>query len=222
MTMRKTIRLMALAAIFAASMASCSSKEASSETEAASAASESVIFGELPALHNQMQAEKDAIKKETKSATTESQLTDLMEKSDQLKEKYTTKIEDAAKALNGKAISIADGDIKVTEPVTLTYDGLFSKQDITPKFKVSGKAEAAADITPDVKYAQKSFTVYIAGYDKDGNEVFASKIGFIDAADAGGKSTIKAGTPVKFDGLQFGAKKAADYQKATTLKLIAK
>lgn len=223
--MRKTIKLVALAAIVAATMASCAGKSSSDAgaagtAEASSTTSESLLFGELPALHIEMQAAKDAIKEEGKQVKTEAQFKELAEKEEKIKAEYTAKIEEAAKALNGNAINLTDGDIKVTEPVALTYEGFFSKTGLTPKFSVSGKAEAAADFTPETKYPQDSYTVYVVGFDGSGQEVFSSKIGFIAAVKEGGKSVVKAGTPVKFDNMQFGAKKAADYQKATSLKLM--
>lgn len=64
-----------------------------------------------------------------------------------------------------------------------------------------------------------SSNVYIVGYDADGKEVFESKVGFIAAQKEGDKSVIKAGTPVKFDQLQFSPKKIEGYEQATTLRL---
>lgn len=74
--MRKTIKLVALAAIVAATMASCAGKStsdagAAGTAEASSTTSESLLFGELPALHIEMQAAKDAIKEEGKQVKTE-------------------------------------------------------------------------------------------------------------------------------------------------------
>lgn len=180
-------------------------------------ASESVLFGEVPAIYGEMQETKDALKEEYKTCDSESEAKSIMEKADKLNEEYAVKIEEAAKALDGKEISFSESDIKVTSPVSLTFEKFFSKIDLTPYFKVNGSAEAAKDVTFDCDWA--AFNVEIVGYGSDGQELFSSKVGLIDAVVGDGQAVVKAGTPVKFDYLQFGKKKVAEYQQASSLKL---
>lgn len=49
--------------------------------------------------------------------------------------------------------------------------------------------------------------------------MFESKEGFIAAQKEGDKALIKAGTPVKFDQLQFSPKKIEGYGRPATLRL---
>lgn len=90
---------------------------------------------------------------------------------------------------------------------------------MTPYYGIDGEAEAASDIAPESPLPLSSYTVYIVGYDSDGNEVFESKEGFIAAQKEGDKAVIKAGTPVKFDQLQFSPKKIEGYGRPATLRL---
>ena len=155
-----------------------------------------------------------------KEIKTEADKAKLIKESQEMEEKWTTRIEESAKALDGKPVAVADGEIKVTEPLSLTFDGFFSKSDITPVFVVSGAAQAAVDITTESEFPRSSYQVYIVGYGPDGAEVFDNRIGTIDAQEIDGKAVISAGTPVKFERLQFSGKDAPDYPIAETLKLV--
>lgn len=206
--MRSLTKLMAMAAIIASALWSCSGGGA-----------DTLLFGKLPGVYAGMLADKEAIREEAKSVSSASQMKDLSEKADKLQEEWAARIEEAARGLDGREIEFAESDITVTKPLSLTYEGFFSKSSMTPDFIVSGEAEASADIIPESKLPLTSYTVYIVGYDAAGQEVFANKVGFIPAEMAGGKSVIKAGTPVDFDHLYFSEKKAEDYPKAAVLKL---
>ncbi|MGM9816383.1 MAG: hypothetical protein ACI304_04925 [Lepagella sp.] len=177
------------------------------------------LFGGLPDKFADMQKEQDALREEAKKIENEQDKAKLIEKSEKMKEEWTVKIENEAKALDGKEISFADSDIKVSKPVSLTYTDFFSKLDLTPAFKVNGEAAAAVDITPESKYALDRFSVYVVGYDDAGQETFQSKVGSIKAEVNGDKAVVKAGTPVEFDTLQFSDKKVEEYQKTKSLKL---
>lgn len=202
-----------MAAILIPAITSCSGGSGGSDT---------LLFGSLPGVHAEMQQAKEKFFEEAKTADSESQLKSLQEKGDKLGEEYAAKIEEAAKGLDGREVTITNGEIKVTSPVSLTYRKFFSKTDMTPCFEVNGAAEAAADFSPKSEYPQKMYTVYVVGYDANGTEVFDSRIGMIDAEENGGKAVVKAGTPVKFDELQFSGKKVDAYQQAATLKLEAR
>lgn len=206
--MKSIIKSVAVAAITLPVLFSCSGGGSSSE---------SLLFGEVPAIHGEMQESMNALKEEYKTCNSESKAKSLMEKDEKLEEEYIAKIEKAAKALDGKEISFSESDVKVTSPVSLTFEKFFSKMDMTPYFKVNGSAEAAKDVTFDCDWA--AFNVEIVGYGPDNQELFSSKVGLIDAEVNDGQAVVKAGTPVKFDYLQFGKKEVAEYQQATSLKL---
>lgn len=209
--MKRTIKLMAVAAIAAATMTSCGG----------GSSSEALLFGKVPAIYAELKAEKDAIKEDAKSISSVSDFADLAEKENKIKEEYTGKLEEAAKALDGKEITFAEGDIKVTAPISLTYKSI-SKSDLAPSFEINGTAEAAADITPESTYSQIAYIVYIVGYDADNQEVFTNRAGLIYGEKVGDKDVIKAGTQIKFETLYFSARQAEEYSKATSLKLIIK
>lgn len=210
--MKTITKLMAIAAIVLPMLSSCSGDGATS--------SKPSLFGQLPEEYVQFKAEKDAFKEKAKEIKTEADKAKLIKQSQEMEEKWTTRIEKSAKALDGKPVAVADGEIKVTEPLSLTFDGFFSKSDITPVFVVSGAAQAAVDITPESEFPRSSYQVYIVGYGPDGAEVFDNRIGTIDSQEIDGKAVISAGTPVKFERLQFSGKDAPDYPMAETLKLV--
>lgn len=207
--MKAILRILVLGAIAFPILTSCSGGSASKAS----------LFGSLPAEHEQFQAEKDAIKAKAKDIKTEADKAKLIAESQEMEEKWAAKIEETAKSLDGKPIGITDSEIKVTTPLSLTFDGFFSKSDLTPLFKINGSAKAAADITPEGEYPRAVYSVYIVGYDATGQETFSSKIGHITAEQTDNTAVIKAGTPVNFESLQFSGKKAADYQLTETLKL---
>lgn len=181
--------------------------------------SESLLYGNLPAVHSEMQEAKNSIKEEFIAAKSESQGKDLIEKANKLEKEYSEKIEAAAKALDNREINFSEGDLKITAPVTLTYESFFSQSDMTPYFKVNGSAEAATDITFAGEHPLSGYNVYIVGYGPDNEELFASKVGMIDAEINGETAVIKAGTPVKFDRLQFSSNETDEYRKTASLKL---
>lgn len=208
------MKLMALAAIVVPMLSSCSGDGATSSNPS--------LFGELPEEYVQFKAEKDAFKEKAKEIKTEADKAKLIKESQEMEEKWTVRIEESSKSLDGKTIGISDGEIKVTEPLSLTFDRFFSKSDLTPVFVVIGAAQAAVDITPESEFPRTAYQVYIVGYGPDGAELFDNEIGFIDAQETDGKAVIPAGTPVKFDKLQFSGKDAPAYPMAETLKLVVK
>lgn len=204
--------LVTLSAIVVTMLSSCSG-------DGSGNSSDSLLYGNLPAVYSKMQEAKQSIKEEYKAAHSESQAKDLMEKADKLEKEYSEKIESAAKALDNKDINISEGDFKITVPVSLVYEGFFSQLSMTPYFKVNGNAEASADLIMNSGLPLTGYKVYIVGYGADNEELFASTVGMIDAEVNGDTAVIKAGTPVKFDRLQFSEKETTEYQKATSLRL---
>ena len=212
--MKKTVKQMALAVMASVTLWSCSGSGDSN--------SDSLLFGALPGEYLEFLNAKESLREQAKTVTSESQFRELQAEAEEQEKEWSAKIEKAAKSLDGRTIAITDGSIKVVEPLTLTFDGFFSKIDLTAKFMINGKAEAAENISPIGEYPLKSYTVYIVGYDAQMNELFASNVGRIDAEVSNHKATIPAGTPVVFDYLQFGKKKAEAYGHATMLKLEAR
>lgn len=209
--MKKIITLLAIAAMAAFIMVSCSGNGSSKKGP----------FGSLPDVYEQFMQEKDQIAKEAEKITTEAEKAKLMEKSEKMQGKYKAKLEESAKALDGKAITVESDVITVTEPISFQFEKFFSESTLQPYFKVNGKAEVATDITGrriGAYYTNPTETVYLVGYDAEGKEVYKFNIGEINAENKDGYSFIPAGAPVKFNGLTFSLR-AQDYKDAQTLKL---
>lgn len=204
----KSIKLLALVAILMPMLFSCSGGASSSN---------SVLLGSLPDEYAKFQEEKAQISEEAKNIKSEADKKKLIEKSEKMKEKWSAKLEESAKSLDGKPLEFAESDIKVTEPVSLEFDGFFSKSDLNPKFKINGGAEATTEINTGENYVLGSERVYIVGYNAEGQEVCKIHAGSIAVENVDGKSVVKAGTPVKFSSFHIGSKE--DYGAAKTIKL---
>lgn len=202
----KSIKLLASIAVLVPMLFSCSG-----------GASSSALLGSLPGEYEKFQEEKAQITEEAKNVKSEADKKKLIEKSQKMESKWSAKLEESAKSLDGKPFEFAESDIKVTEPVSLEFDGFFSKSDMQPKFKINGAAEAATEINLGVNYVLPSERVYIVGYNAEGQEVCKIKAGSIAVENVDGKSVVKAGTPVNFDNFHFSPKE--DYRAAKTIKL---
>lgn len=200
------MKLMALAAIFLPAMLSCSSD------------TQTPLFGSLPEVYSKFKVENDALQEEAKNIKTEAEKAELIKKSGELKEKWTSKIEASAKALDGKTIEFAESDIKVTEPISLQYEKIFSDSKLNPQFKINGAAEAATDIPVDANY-MSTRTVNICGYNAEGQEIYKINVGRIATEEKDGQKIIAAGTPVQFSTLYFPTKNVDEFKNVTTLKL---
>ncbi len=205
--MKAILKLMVLAAIFLPAMLSCSG------------GSKTPLFGSLPEVYSKFQAENNALMEEAKNIKTDKEKEALIKKSSEMKEKWTAKIEESAKNLDGKPIEFAEGNFKVTQPISLQYDGFANKSKLTPKFNINGAAEAAADITTDIEYFSAKRTVSIVGYDAEGQEVFKQSAGSVDVENNGGYIFVPAGTPIVFSTLYFSDSKVDGYLEAKTIKL---
>lgn len=136
-----------------------------------------------------------------------------------MKEKWSGKIEESAKALDGKPIEFVESDIKVTAPLSLQFDGYFDQSDLISNFNINGSAEAATDITAGKRYVTPNEYVYIVGYNAEGQEVYSIHVGFIPVENVDGKPVVKAGAAVKFNRFQFSGKITEEYEAAKSLKL---
>lgn len=205
--MKKTFKLMALAAILLPVMSSCGGS------------SETTLFGALPGTFTKYLQEKDALEEEGKNIQSEADKAKFIEKSKKMEEEWTAKIEETAKGLDGKQIEFAESDIKVTEPISLELKSV-SSSSLAPTFNIKGAAETATEITLDYSYEPSSVSVYVVGYNAEGTELFKIHAGSVAVSGyADGKATIAAGTPVELKTLSYVNKDTENYIAATELKL---
>lgn len=203
----KKFLLIAMAG-FAMTLASCSG----------SGSGKSALFGSLPSEYANMMAESDKLIEEAKNIKTAEDKQKLIEKSQKMDEKWSAKLEKTAKSLDGKEITLVEDFFKVTEPISLTFEELVGN-DLEPRFRVNGSAETIESITIESGYLAYR-TVYIAGYDAEGNEVFKSDVGSVKGTFANNVLEIPAGTEVEFTTLSFNDSYVDKYPEAKTLKLI--
>ena len=163
----------------------------------------------------------DAVpERKAKDIKTEADKKKLIAESQEIQEKYTAKIEETAKALDGKELKITDGEFTVAQPVTLTFEGLSSKKNLSPRFKLGGELSVPADFSPAAPLIGASYTVYLVGYDAEGTALFASKAGFVPAENVDGKGMVKAGTPVTLETLTYNDKYNEIYPNVKSLKFV--
>ena len=110
--------------------------------------SDSGLFGALPGEMTRYESEMKALEEKAKDIKTEADKKKLIAESQEIQEKYTTKIEETAKALDGTELKVTDGEFAVAQPVTLTFDGFASKKELTPRFKLGGALSVPADFSP--------------------------------------------------------------------------
>lgn len=207
----KSLKLfVATLAVAAITMSSCSDGTGSSGTP---------LFGSLPGVYEKFQTEQDKLSEEAKNIKSEADKAKLIEKAEKIQEEWSAKIEESAKALDGKTIEFAESDIKINEPLSLEFDGFTSKSDLAPKFKINGSCETASEINTGVVYLGPSEKVYIVGYDADGQQVYKVKVGAVSAENVDGNAVVKAAEPVTFTPVYFSEKEVGEYKAAKTLKL---
>lgn len=198
------------------------------------ATSKSKIFGTLPSVYGQYQAEGEALKEKAKEAIANNDkgaFEKLQAEDEKLTEKYRSKIEEAAKACAEQQLEIeANEDFTVKTPVTFHFKDFFSQRDMIPNFEVQGEIVTAREILPpfsdsfveyNMQYPDKIVAnqVKLVGYDSEGNEVISNTIGHIKMQKIGDKLGFPAGTPVELDALHYGKRDSEDCAKVATLKL---
>lgn len=206
------MKLLACVAVGAAMLQSCSSgsSEASSET---------MLFGTVPGIYEQFSTRRGELKEKLKSSPDDGE--QIKSDYDKLHSEYATKLEEAAKALDGKTLDIIPGDdFKITAPVSLTFEKFFSDSDLTPAFDVAGEIVTTKDLFPEGASIGIGSPVYIVYYDAAGNELNKSRIGFLKPSQQmGDKIGVPAGSTIKFDRLQFSPKRIPDYTKTASMKI---
>lgn len=204
--MKKIIKLVAIIAILLPVLTSCSG----------GSDSESVIFGKFPSLYEKFLKEKTKLEEERKNIKTEAEKAEYLKKVDELKAKWADKLETAAKSADTQTLEFAESNVKITEPISLTFEKL--DNDFKPVYTINGKAEAAAEIISKISVFHL-VAVNLCGYDEAGNEVFCNKVGNVKSTEENDK-LVPAGTPVNFSKLYFSSKEVEGYINAKTLKLV--
>lgn len=209
-TMKKIATFVAIAATAVMMLSSCSGSGSGSDKGS--------LFGSLPSEYAEMMSARDALKEKAKEIKSEAEKAELIEKGKKLDEKWSKKLEESAKGLDGKEINLTDSIFKTTTPLTLTFEKL-QGSDLEPSFKVNGSAETVEAITVENTYLTTQ-TVYIAGYDAEGTELFKSDVGRVTGTLTGTTLEIPAGTQVELGTLTFNDRYVDKYPEAKTLKLI--
>ncbi len=208
--MKKIATLAAIAATAVMMLSSCSGSGSGSDKGS--------LFGSLPSEYAEMMSERNALKAKAKDIKSEAEKAELIAKGQELNEKWSAKLENTAKGLDGKQINLTDSIFKATAPVSLTFKEL-KGSDLGARFMVNGSAETVEPVTIENTYSS-SRIVFIAGYDAEGNELFKSEIGKVAGTHAGTTLEIPAGAQVEFTTLKFNDKYVDKYPEAKTLKLI--
>lgn len=198
-----------------------------------SSSSNSKFFGNVPGIYAEMVAKKESLKEQFKNSSSEDEAKKIYAEAETAEKEYSVKIEEAAKALDGKKIEIeSTPEITVNSPVTLTFDGYRSKTDMTPRFKLTGDAVAAQNYQSEeskslstgggdlTRYKGLAQHVYLLGFDEAGTQVFSQKVAYfpmdlITDSELG----IKAGTNLKLENFTINKKNCEGCIKATVLKL---
>lgn len=183
-----------------------------------SGSSESLLFGSIPPEYAELQEERAKLDEQAKNVTTEAEKEEIIKKGKKLEEKWTPKLEKAAKELDGKEIPVTDSIFKVTSPVSLTFEKLANRS-LAPIFNINGTVETAEPITVE-NTINPTLLVYIAGYDAEGNDLYHIKVGRITGDVKLNVLEIPAGTPVDFSTLTFDGTKVSQYPEAKTIKFI--
>ena len=178
------------------------------------------VFGEVPALYADYDAQRDKIRE------SESDHKVAQTKIDELKEQYRAKIEAAGKSLDGKPIEVASSDdFKVEQPLSLTFKEFANG--LNSAYTVNGEVVAAKDVAFDVSESWlKSHDVdylmlplMLTGLDKQGAELTSVRIGsFKGFKVADGKVILPAGTKAELQDTYYNKN---DYDNLSRVKSVA-
>lgn len=177
------------------------------------------MFGSLPKVYGEYLEAGNKLKEEAKNIKTDEDKAKYIEKTEKLKEKWSVKIEKAAKKLDGKTINFEEGMFKVTQPISFQFDKIDGRSGLIAEFNFIGAAEASYDIVLNRSYKVTSASVKMVGYDAAGQETFSFDVGETDVADKDGKYIITKGTPVNFGYFRFGGDNVEKYKNTKVLKL---
>ena len=190
-----------------------------------SSAKNCLIFGEVPSIYADYQAQRDKIEESAQKSKADYQK--ASGQLDKLKEQYRAKIEEAAKNLDGRPIEIKSGeDFNVVNPVSLSFKEFGNS--VNAVFIVNGEVEAAGNVAIDVTESWlKSHNVeyifvplVIIGCDEQGAEVTKDRIGcFKGFSVVDGKLVLPSGTKAELQTVAYNKNSFDNYKKVKTLKL---
>lgn len=171
--------------------------------------SSSGCFGKIPATIANYEKEYD----EAQAKINENNYGKISKKMDELKAETKATVEEEAKALNGKevTVSVDETQLKIEQPVTLVFD---SMNKCIAMFGLDGKVVAATDLKLNADPSDLKEQTLLSGskitvtvkmpvgiefLDKDGNVMQSRKdIGELNADNLGSSAVVKAGTPLEF------------------------
>lgn len=195
--------------------------------------SDSKFFGKVPGIFASMTEQKEALKEQYKTCSSEDDVKKLQTEAESAEKDFSTRLEEAGKAMDGKTIEIkSTPEIKVNSPVTLTFDGFQSQLDLTPRFRMTGDVVAGQDYQSEdfkrisasagdlSKYTNSSQHVYLTGLDDTGVQVFSQQVAFFPVKlIADSELGVKAGTKLEFETFTINEKNVEGCLKATSLQL---
>ncbi len=183
-----------------------------------------LIFGEVPGIYADYQAQREKIEDSAKKS--ESGYKQASARLDELKEQYRAKIEEAGKKLDGQPIEIVPGeDFTIVSPLSLSFKEFANG--VNSVFNVNGEVEAAKDVAIEVTESWlRSHNIeylyvplLIVGYDEQGEEVTKDRIGcFKGFTVVDGKVVLPSGTKAELQTVAIN-NKYDDYIKVKTIKL---
>ena len=201
-----------------ATLTSCGSSGSSTEN--------CLIFGEVPSLYADYQAQRDKIEESAQKSETDNKKASAQ--LDGLKEQYRTKIEEAGKKLDGQPIEIAPKeDFNVLNPLSLSFKEFGNS--VNAVFIVKGDVEAGKDIaievseswlrSHDVEYLY--LPLMLVGYDEQGVEVTKERIGCFNKCFkiVDGKVVLPSGSKAELQTVAYNKNSYDDYIKVKTVKL---
>lgn len=184
-----------------------------------SGSSESLLFGKVPSIVEKYQEENNRFKEALKRCDSKSEAEKIFTDAEALESETLSKVEEAGQAWSGTTLDILSNDsLTIKTPLTVTYDGFFSKMSFQVKYQLTGEIVVAKDLVMPARQG----SVYIVGLDADGNEIVRNKIGMVssvDDLDGNGNVKVPAGRIVSFEPLTFRDSKAAEYPKIKSLKI---
>lgn len=224
--MKHLFKLMSIVGIASLGLSSCGG----------SSSSESMLFGNVPSIVANYDTKNDQLKEELKNCDSQSKGQKIFDEAEALKNETLSKVEEAGEAWSGSTIDLtSDASFNVKTPLTVTFDGFFSKSSFTVKYNLEGEILTAKDciwepltdsektmVDQILKDGIKSYSIAnvgIIGLDEDGNEITSDKIGYAMLAIIDGKVGVAANTPVKLDKLVMSSKTVSQYPLVKSLKL---
>ncbi|MDE6290716.1 MAG: hypothetical protein K2M16_04225 [Muribaculaceae bacterium] len=198
-------------------IASCGSSSSSTEN--------CLVFGEVPSIYADYQAQRDKIEAEIVDSKIEYKKGTAQ--IDELKEKYRAKIEEASKKLDGQTIElIPREDFKVIKPISLSFKEFANN--VNAVFTIGGEVEAAKDVTIEVteSWLRSHNVEYLyvpllmIGCDEQEAEVTKNRIGYFKGFKViDGKVVLPSGNKAELETVAYNKNDYDNYTKVKSVKL---